>query len=386
MRNVVLPDRTEDFTADTSELYFDLAFVFGFSQLVALLINEHDWAGVGKATLLFVLIWMVWSQFTWTANAVPGNQPVVRLFFMVSTAVTIPMSASVSTAFGGGGPVFAIALSLIFMAALGLTVYSVKNLVSEPAILKSLIRYGSVATLSLVPLVVGAFFDGATRVVLWLVSVALILTAMAISGGGEFLVRSGHFAERHGLIMIVALGEVIVAVGIPVVRTLEDSEKSLDSPTVVALVASGAFAGLLWWLYFDRLVGALEHRVESLQEPKRSTMARDLYTAGHIPVVGGVILAAAALEEIALHPEDPVGTTFGLMLFAGVSLFLVGVTAVVFRGYSAWAVERLGGAVLIGAVLAFGADLQGVVVLVLIDLVLLGVILLESRRLPDREG
>jgi low temperature requirement protein LtrA len=207
---------------------------------------------------------------------------------------------------------------------------------------------------------------------------------MAISGGGEFLVRSGHFAERHGLIMIVALGEVIVAVGIPVVRTLEDSEKSLETSTVIALVASGAFAGLLWWLYFDRLLGALEHRVEGLQEPKRSTMARDLYTAGHIPVVGGVILAAAALEEIALHPGDPVGTTFGLMLFAGVSLFLVGVSAVVFRAYSALAVERLGASVLIGAVLAFGADLQGVVILVLIDLVLLGVILLEARRLPGR--
>lgn len=383
MRNVVLPDRTEDFTADASELYFDLAFVFGLSQLVGLLINEHDWVGVGKAALLFVLVWMVWSQFTWTSNAVPGNQPVVRLFFMVSTAVTIPMSASVSTAFGDGGPVFAISLSIIFLAAMLLSLYSVKSVLGDPAILRSMWQYGSVAVASLVPLVIGSFLDGAGRTVLWLVSVGLILLAMAISGASEFIVRAGHFAERHGLIMIVALGEVIVAVGIPVVRTLEDSEKSLGSMTIAALVASGAFAGLLWWLYFDRLQGALEHRVAELQEPHRSTMARDLYTAGHIPVVGGVILAAAALEEIALHPDEPVGTTFGLMLFGGVTLFLLGVSGVVFRAYSALAVERLAAAAIIGAVLLLAADVDGVWVLILIDLVLLGVIVLETRRYPE---
>lgn len=383
MRNVVLPDRTEDFTADPSELYFDLAFVFGLSQLVGLLIDEHDWVGVGKAALLFTLVWMVWSQFTWTANAVPGNQPVVRLFFMVSTAVTIPMSASVSTAFDDGGPVFAISLATIFLAAGGLSLYSVKNALDDPTIVQTLVRYGSVASASLVPLVVGSFFDGVTRTVLWLVAIALILLAMAISGSGEFIVRAGHFAERHGLIMIVALGEVIVAVGIPVVRTLEDSDKSLNSATVTALLASGAFAGLLWWLYFDRLQGALEHRVAELQEPQRSSMARDLYTAGHIPVVGGVILAAAALEEIALHPDDPVGETFGLMLFGGIALFLVGVSGVIFRGYSAIAIERLSAAVIIGALLLATADVQGVWVLVLVDLVLLGVIVLETRRYPE---
>ncbi len=123
-------------------------------------------------------------------------------------------------------------LSIIFLAAMLLSLYSVKSVLGDPAILRSMWQYGSVAVASLVPLVIGSFLDGVGRTVLWPTSVGLILLAMAISGASEFIVRAGHFAERLGLIMIVALGEVIVAVGIPVVRTLEDNEKSLGSMTI----------------------------------------------------------------------------------------------------------------------------------------------------------
>ncbi len=380
MRNVVVPDRTEDFTADPSELYFDLAFVFGLSQLVGLLINEHDWVGVGKAALLFVLVWMVWSQFTWVANAIPGNQRVVRAVFMVSTALTVPMSASISTAFDQGGRVFAFSLAAIFLIAFSL---SLTTLRTELDLLSSMVSYATLALASLVPLLVGAFFDGAVRVMLWIATILLILAGMARAGSQEFIVRAGHFAERHGLIMIVALGEVIVAVGVPVVRTLEDAEKSLSFETTVALLASGALSGLLWWLYFDRVQHAMEHRTEELQEPDRSTMARDLYTTAHIPIIGGVILAAAAIEEIALHPSDEVGTTFGLMLFGGIGLFLLGVSGAAFRAYRAITYERIAGALLIGLVLILGASLRGIWILVLVDVVLLGIILAEYVRYPE---
>ena len=124
------------------------------------------------------------------------------------------------------------------------------------------------------------------------------------AGSSEWLVRPGHFAERHGLIVIVALGEVIVALGIPVVAALEESA-ALPLETIAALVAAGTFAGLLWWAYFDRPLPALEHRHEATEDViQRGRFARDVYTYAHLPIVAGIILCAAALEEITLHPRQ----------------------------------------------------------------------------------
>jgi low temperature requirement protein LtrA len=110
MRGLEVPDRTEDFTADPVELFFDLAFVFAFSQLVHMLIVHPDWEHVGKAAMIFLLLWLPWTQFTWSANAVPGNQRSVRLGFLVATVASVPMGAAVDTAFDGSGALFAFPL------------------------------------------------------------------------------------------------------------------------------------------------------------------------------------------------------------------------------------------------------------------------------------
>ena len=108
MRGLTIPERDEDFTADPVELFFDLAFVYAFSRLVAHLVHHPDWTGAWEAALLFGILWLPWSWFTWSANAVPGNQRTVRAVFLVATAVTVPMAASVETAFDSGGATFAV--------------------------------------------------------------------------------------------------------------------------------------------------------------------------------------------------------------------------------------------------------------------------------------
>ena len=115
VKGIELPPVTEDFTADPVELFFDLAYVFAFSQLVGLLVLDPTWAGVGKAALLFGLLWLPWQQLTWAANAISGNGRPVRMLFLVATVVSIPMAAATSTAFEGGGPVFALALTGIMV-------------------------------------------------------------------------------------------------------------------------------------------------------------------------------------------------------------------------------------------------------------------------------
>lgn len=328
MRGIEVPERTEDFTADPVELFFDLAYVFAFSQLVGLLIHHPDWDGVGRATLLFLLLWLPWQQFTWSANAVSGNGRRVRILFLVATVASVPMAASVSTAFGPGGPVFAISLGVIMLIGLATQQLALDRGTAEHS---AAIRWAAPNLAAVAAIVVGSFLEGGARTALWVLAVVITLGAMVVAGRGEWIIRTGHFAERHALIVIVALGEVIVALGVPVVNALEEVG-GVPGSTVVALIASGVFAGLLWWGYFDRPAPALEHRAEKIEGGvARGRFVRDVYTWGHAPFVAGVILSAAALEEIALHPNDPVHVEFRLMLFGGLALMALSVTANIWR-------------------------------------------------------
>jgi len=376
MKGIELPPITEDFTADPVELFFDLAYVFAFSQLVALLIHEPTWAGVGKATLLFALLWLPWQQLTWAANTVSGNGRPVRTLFIIATVVSIPMAASTSTAFAGGGPVFSIALTGIMLIGFRMqTLGTAEEFEFSGAVYQWIVPNA----VAIAVLVVGSFFDGTVRLGFWLVTVAIVLWAMIRAPESEWGVRAGHFAERHGLITIVALGEVIVAIGIPVVAALEDNG-SLSAATILALMASGAFAGILWWSYFDRPSPGLEFGASRLSPAESGRYARDVYTWAHAPIVAGVILSAAALEEIALHPRSAVPLEFRAMLAGGLFLFLIGVYAAVWRAFRAQARERFVGAVVIAGVVFIGASLEGVVLLTLVVGVMFAVLIIEHRR------
>jgi len=115
VKAIPLPERTEDFAADPVELFFDLAYVLAFSQLVRLLVDRPSWSGAGRGALLFALLWLPWQELTWSANAVSGNSRSVRSIFLVATATSVPMAASTSAALGAGGPVFAVTLGIIMI-------------------------------------------------------------------------------------------------------------------------------------------------------------------------------------------------------------------------------------------------------------------------------
>ena len=229
-------------------------------------------------------------------------------------------------------------------------------------------------------LVVGSFYDGTTRILFWLVTAAIVLWAMITAPEGEFPVRSGHFAERHGLIVIIALGEVIVAIGIPVVAALQKGD-TLSGAMISALLASGAFAGLLWWAYFDRPSPGLEFAATRLDSKAMGHYVRDVYTWAHPPLVAGIVLSAAALEEIALHPRDHVELAFRVMLAGGLFMFLMGIYLAVWRAFKAQATERLVGAIVIAAIVFTGGSLEGVVMLALVVAVMLILLLTEHRRI-----
>lgn len=381
MRGVIVPPQEEDFTADPVELFFDLAFVFAFSRLVYLLVHHPDWAGVGEFALLFSLIWLPWTQFTWSANAVPGNNRKVRVAFLVGTVATVPMAASVTTALDDGGLTFAISLGVIL--SLGL-VTMIAGLESDSAVYSAIVRYSIPNVVAVGVLIVGAFFERDVRIVFWVVAILIVVYGTIRAGDNEWLVRPQHFAERHGLILIVALGEVIVAIGLPVVRTLEEGD-GVPGSALAALIASGAFAGMLWWAYFDRVNPALEHRHEIHQDPQhRGLYARDVYTYGHLPIIAGIVLIAAALEEITHHPSETLGIAFRWMLYSGLVLYLGGVALSVWRAFRVIARERVVGFVLLLVPTALAGTMSGLALLIITNVLLLGVLIAEQIRIEGR--
>ena len=378
MKGVPVPDREEDFTADPVELFFDLAFVFAFSRLVAHLVHHPDWAGVGEFALLFVMIWLPWTQFTWSANAVAGNSRPVRVMFLVATVASIPMAGSLTTALGDGGSSFAVSLAVILSMGLAMMIYGIWH---EAELRASAVRYAAPNAIAIVLVIAGSFLDHDLRVVVWIGAMVVVIIGTVRAGSSEWLVRPGHFAERHGLIVIIALGEVVVALGLPVAAGLEAGD-GLAGRTVVALIGAGIFAGLLWWGYFDRPLPALEHRHEALVGGReRGRFARDVYTYIHCFLVGGIILATAALEEITLHPTDSLPTAFRMMLLAGLTLYLGAVVVAIWRAFRAFAVERLVAIGVLTALVAVTPDVDGLVLLVLVDVVLAVVLVVEHRRI-----
>jgi low temperature requirement protein LtrA len=377
MKGLLVPDREEDFTADPVELFFDLAFVFAFSRLVYHLVHHPDWTGVGEFALLFILIWLPWTQFTWSANAVSGNQRPVRVLFLVGTVASVPMAASVTTALDDGGATFAIPLAIILSLALFTMVFGLPN---DHAVRASAVRYSIPNFVAIALMLIGGFLDREPRIVLWITAMSIVVAGTVRAGRSDWLVRPGHFAERHGLIIIIALGEVIVALSVPVVETLEGGE-GLPAETLTAMIAAGAFACLLWWAYFDRVLPALEHRHEEQVDANAlGRFARDVYTYSHLPIVAGIILAAAAIEEIALHPKDALPAAFRWMLFGGMALFYVGVALSVWRAFHVIARERLAAGALLAIVIAVSGSITGLTLLLAVDAFLLLALVAEHIR------
>ena len=213
---------------------------------------------------------------------------------------------------------------------------------------------------------------------------AVIIAGTIGAGRHAWMIRPGHFAERHGLITIIALGELIVALGLPVVETLGD-DGDLSGETLVALVAAGAYAALIWWSIFDRPLRALEHRHDLHDDPtERGRYARDVYTYAWLAIVAGIVLAAAGLEEIVLHPSEVPDTAFRWMFLGGTVLTMIGVGIAILRAFTKITFERTAGAAGLVALAALATSLEGLALVIAADLVIVVMLAVEHVRVEAR--
>jgi low temperature requirement protein LtrA len=301
----------------TFELFFDLVFVFAFTRVTSSLGHDPTWGRFGHVVLVFAVLWWAWASYAWLTNAMSTDDIVPRLVVLLSMAAMLVVGLAVPDAFGGGAVAFALAYLLVIV------LHSVLFAVAGGA-LQGIAALAPANGGAAVALLAAGFADGAVRTPLWLVAVALCYTGPYLVDVAEFTVRPSHFVERHGLILIVALGESVVSIG---ARGRHDVDWSVAT---AALVTMGLVGGL-WWSYFHAESGHAERALHQADGVDRSRLARDVYSYLHIPLVLGVLLIAVGLEMSFAAWDKRLDPVVALALGGGVAMYYAALAAIRLR-------------------------------------------------------
>jgi low temperature requirement protein LtrA len=366
----------DEFRVSTLELFFDLVFVFTLTQLTAVLAAQGEpnpsWGDLLHVSMLLVVIWWMYGGYAWLTNAVATDRSAYQLLLLGGMGAYLVLSLAVPTAFGGGGWAFGLAYLLIVLIHAGLFTRSQAG-ASGIAIL----RLAPLNIAAALLMVAAAPLGGAAEAVLWGLAVAVIILPSLRPPDPRFEIAPGHFVERHGLVVIVALGESVVAVGIGA------SHHPLTAELLAVAVLGLALTACLWWTYFGR--GEDERALEAMTAAparKRPQLALNGYYHWHLLILFGVIALASALEQAIAHPTDSLSFARSLALGGGVALFMVGDS--LFRrtlsiGDPRW---RLAAAALALATVPLGPEISAVAELAALLALLLGCLAAEARSQP----
>jgi low temperature requirement protein LtrA len=363
----------EDRSASFVELFFDLVFVFGVTQVAASIHGHLDWATLGRAAIVLMLLWWAWTQFTWTAGNADFDELRPRVVLLVATAATFVLATAVQGAFGEDGAIFALA----YFGVMSLWVVFYVSLIWGTDQIAGFRAYAPRVMAGSVLVLIGGFVSEDIRVWFWLAAVIINIVSTLAVESNEYPIVPSHFAERHGLFVIIVLGEALIAIGVGTVG-------STDSPWFY--VAGGAMlltVLALWWSYFDWLFQVGEKALRAATGIAQGRLARNAYSVAHYPLVAGVILFAIGTEELLAHPGAALDTATRWAFVGGIIVFLASesVMARLFTHHTAW--ERLIAIGVLGvAGLALG-ELSAAALGVLACAILVAMLSIETVRHRD---
>jgi low temperature requirement protein LtrA len=355
------------------ELFFDLVFVFAVTQITAKLAHDLTAEGVLRSILIGWLVWWAWTQFTWTLNPADTTHQGVRIVVLAATAAAFVMAASVTRSFTDEAIWFALPYVTVRLLGLGLQVrVEMERVGAQHA---AVYRWAGASLIGLALVLLGALVDSDVRALIWLGAIGADLVAALIAGReASWDLNPAHLSERHGLFVIIALGESLIVAGVAV------AEAELSPGLMAVAGASIVVACLLWWTYFGWLKDELEERFAAADPAHVGPLARDAYSFAHFPLIAGIVGFAAAVEESVLHPDDPMPEAVLAALGIGVALFVAS---------SALSLRILGGPILATRFAGLLIMAAGLLVVAMVSpppvvplgvaaVVLLGVILAEA--------
>jgi low temperature requirement protein LtrA len=353
------------------ELFFDLVFVFAITQVTSTLADDATWDGVLRGMLVLAALWWGWSAYAWLTSAADVDEGGVRLTMLASMAAMFGAALAVPGAFGDDAVLFGVTYLLVRLLHLVLAGTVSRD---DPDRREALLRFTPTSIVGPSLLVVAGFLSGDARIVVWVVALTLDYLGPVLGGVGRgWRVAPEHFAERHALIILIALGESLIAIG---------AGAGLDLDTGV-LVASGlgiVVVAALWWLYFDVAAIIARGRLAEARGPALHRLALHSYSYLHLPIVAGVVLFALGLKTTLGDVGAELATVPAVGLCGGAALYLLGEIAFLFRTTGRIFRRRTIGALVLLALIPIALVIPALAALALVSVVCSSIVAYEALR------
>jgi low temperature requirement protein LtrA len=362
----------EDQPVTPLELFFDLVLVFAITQVTGFVGADPTWTRLVEGLAILAALWWAWVSFAWLANTAASDEGATRVVLLGAMGALLIVSLAVPEAFGDDALIFALAYLAVRMAHLVAYLVVARE---DPVMRAVVLRLASTVIPATLALVVAGLVGGTARGLLWALALAIDYGGLAVRGVDGWRVQPAHFAERHGLIVIIALGESIVALGVGA-EGLE-----LDLGIIVAGLLGIAASGALWWAYFDVVAIVAERRFKAMDHHDQVRMARDSYTYLHLPMIAGIIVFAVGLKKTLAHVDADLHAVEGFALCGGVALYLVALSAFKRRNIGSWNGRRLVVAALLVAFWPLALHVPALVALAVVTALTCGLIAVEATRM-----
>ena len=296
------------------ELFFDLVVVFAFTQVTELMSDDLTWRGIGRGLLVLAAIWWAWTGYAWLTNALEPEEGRVRAGMFGAMAAMLVVALAVPGAFGAYALLFGVAYLLVRL--LNLVLYAIAGR-RDRDLFRAILGFAPTATIGSVFILVAGFVDGSVQTALWVVGLAVLYGGALIGRGRGWSVSPAHFAERHGLIVIIALGESIIALGVGAAGF------SLSAGIISAAVLGVVVVASLWWAYFDVIAVMSQRQLSQTRGAPRARLARDYYSYLHLPMIAGIVLFALGLKATIEHVDEPLDAVPAVALCGGLALYFL---------------------------------------------------------------
>jgi low temperature requirement protein LtrA len=357
------------------ELFFDLVFVLSFTQVTALIAGDPSWEGLGEGMLILAAVWWAWAAYGWLTNAIHPDQNLNRLAMFGAMAAMLVVSLAIPEAFGDLGLLFGCAYFTVRALQVLLYVRNTRRDGDEDN-LGAFLKLAPGMLLGSALLIVAGALDGGARTSLWIIALLIDWSTPLVFGTAEFNIKPGHFAERHGLIVIIALGESIVAIGAGAGFDIETGE-------VIAAVLAITAVASLWWAYFDVVATVAERRLTEAEPGEQAPLARDSYSYLHFPMIAGIVLLAVGLKKTELAVDDPLKTVPAVALCGGVALYLLAHIAFRYRNVGTFNPHRFIATIAVLALIPLALEVDALYAVAAVTALLVALIAYEAIRFRE---
>jgi low temperature requirement protein LtrA len=322
------------------ELFFDLVFVLAITQCTGLMSHDQTWSGLVQGLLILAVLWWAWVGYAWLTSVIDPEALAIRGVIFVAMAALLIVSICVQEAFDNLALTFALGIGVFRAAHIALFLLAGAEAEDED-LRHSVIGLGISTAIAVGILVLASFFDGLAQGALWALAIFLDMGGPYFFGSEGWKLVPGHFAERHGLIVIIALGESIVAIGV-------GASGNLNLGIGAAAVLGIFLAAALWWTYFD-VVALISARRLGEAEPGReqNDLARDSYSYIHLLLVAGIVLMALGMKVTIGHHSDHLEAVPAFALLGGLAIYLLGLVCFRYRQVKTINRHRLGLAIVL---------------------------------------